>query len=136
MKKIVILGSGAGGTMVGVKLRKELSDREWQITIIDNDEMHHYQPGWLFIPFGIYKADDCMKPKRDFIPKGVKFIMDEVGCDGIFLDTVDTVDVVEAANAEDTTETVDAEDTVVAEETIDDFGFTSHIPADQCWADM
>jgi len=78
MKKIVVLGSGAGGTMVGVKLRKELSDREWQITIIDNDEMHHYQPGWLFIPFGIYTAGDCMKPKREFIPKNINFVFDEV----------------------------------------------------------
>ncbi len=78
MKKIVILGSGAGGTICANKLRKELSPSEWQITIIDKDEMHHYQPGWLFIPFGIYTAEDCMKPKREFIPKGVNFILDEV----------------------------------------------------------
>ncbi|MBA4366586.1 MAG: oxidoreductase [Desulfobacterium sp.] len=78
MKKILILGSGAGGTMVAAKLRRELNPLEWQITIIDNDEMHHYQPGWLFIPFGIYTAADCMKPKMDFIPKGVNFILDEV----------------------------------------------------------
>ncbi len=78
MKKIVILGSGAGGTMVAAKLRRELSELEWTITIIDNDEMHHYQPGWLFIPFGIYTAKDCMKPKRDFIPKGVKFVLGQV----------------------------------------------------------
>jgi sulfide:quinone oxidoreductase len=78
MKKILILGSGAGGTMMATKLRKELSDLEWSITIIDPDEMHHYQPGWLFIPFGIYTAKDCMKPKRDFIPKGVTFVPDEV----------------------------------------------------------
>ena len=76
MKKILILGSGAGGTICAVKLRKELSPSEWQITIIDQDEIHHYQPGWLFIPFGIYTAEDCMKPKREFIPKGVNFIHD------------------------------------------------------------
>ena len=78
MKKILILGSGTGGTMCAAKLRKELSESEWQITIIDNDEAHHYQPGWLFIPFGIYTAEDCMKPKRDFIPSGVNFSLDEV----------------------------------------------------------
>jgi sulfide:quinone oxidoreductase len=78
MKKIVILGSGAGGTIVANKLRKALSPGEWQISIIDNDAMHHYQPGWLFIPFGIYTAEDCMKPKHNFIPKGVNFILDEV----------------------------------------------------------
>ncbi len=78
MKKVLILGSGAGGTMVAAKLRKELDPLEWKITVIDNDEVHHYQPGWLFIPFGIYTAQDCMKPKRDFIPKGVDFVFDEV----------------------------------------------------------
>lgn len=77
MKKIVILGSGAGGTMCAAKLRRHLNGN-WKIIIIDNDEMHHYQPGWLFIPFGIYTADDCQKPKRDFIPSGVDFILDEV----------------------------------------------------------
>ena len=78
MKKIVILGSGCAGTMTAVGLRKKLSESEWDITIIDNDEIHHYQPGWLFIPFGVYTADDCKKPKREFIPKGVNFVLDEV----------------------------------------------------------
>jgi sulfide:quinone oxidoreductase len=78
MKQVLILGSGAGGTMVAAKLRRELDDSEWKVTIIDNDEIHHYQPGWLFIPFGVYTAQDCAKPKRDFIPQGVDFILDEV----------------------------------------------------------
>ena len=77
MKKILILGSGAGGTMVANNLRKKLSPSEWRITILDNDEIHHYQPGWLFIPFGIYTAKDCQKPKREFIPDGVEFVLDE-----------------------------------------------------------
>ena len=78
MKNLVILGSGAGGTMVAAKIRKHLDETEWRITIIDNDEIHHYQPGWLFIPFGVYTAQDCAKPKREFIPKGVDFVLDEV----------------------------------------------------------
>ncbi len=78
MKKILILGSGAGGTMVANHLRKKLSPSQWDITIIDNDEIHHYQPGWLFIPFDVYSPEDCQKPKREFIPKGVKFVLDEV----------------------------------------------------------
>lgn len=78
MKKIVILGSGAGGTMVATKLRNLLGENEWQITVIDNDETHHYQPGWLFVPFGVYTPEDCAKPKRDFIPPGVDFVLDEI----------------------------------------------------------
>lgn len=78
MKKIVILGSGCGGTIVAAKLREHLNDSEWKITIIDKDEIHHYQPGWLFIPFGVYAAQDCQKPKREFIPHGVDFVLDEI----------------------------------------------------------
>jgi len=78
MKKIVILGSGAGGTMVAAKLFNQLGNSQWKITIIDKDEIHHYQPGWLFIPFGVYTAEDCAKPKRNFIPEGVDFVLDDV----------------------------------------------------------
>lgn len=78
MKRIVILGSGAGGTMMAAHLRRHLDAGKWRITVIDNDEEHHYQPGWLFIPFGIYSRKDCVKPKRDFIPKGVEFLLDEI----------------------------------------------------------
>jgi sulfide:quinone oxidoreductase len=76
MKKILILGSGAGGTMVANQLRKKLDANQWDISIIDNDEVHHYQPGWLFIPFDVYSPEDCKKPKREFIPEGVNFILD------------------------------------------------------------
>lgn len=78
MKKILILGSGAGGTMVANKLRKGLNEREWQITVLDKDSQHHYQPGFLFIPFGIYTPEECVKPKADFIPAGVEFVVDEI----------------------------------------------------------
>ena len=55
MRKILILGSGAGGTVVANMLRKELVESEWEITIIDRKEQHHYQAGYLFIPFPIKK---------------------------------------------------------------------------------
>jgi len=78
MRKIVIVGAGAGGTMVANLLRKELDEEEFEITIIDRDEKHHYQPGYLFIPFGIYNKKDILKPKREFIPEGVEFVLDTV----------------------------------------------------------
>ncbi len=78
MKRIVILGSGAGGTIAANQLRKELSEDEWEIKIIDRDEQHHYQAGYLFIPFGLYSRQNIIKPKKEFIPKGVEFIVDDV----------------------------------------------------------
>ena len=78
MKKLLILGSGAGGVMVATQIRKKLDPRQWKITIIDRTWQHHYQPGWLFVPFGIYGINDCIKPQADFIPAGVDFVQDEI----------------------------------------------------------
>jgi sulfide:quinone oxidoreductase len=78
MRNILILGAGAGGTIVANMLRKELPSSEWNITIIDREERHHYQAGYLFIPFGIYGEHDVLKPKKEFIPPGVAFVLDTV----------------------------------------------------------
>ena len=78
MKKLVILGAGTGGTIMANKLHKVLSHSEWEITIIDQDKNHYYQPGFLFIPFGIYTRQDVIKPKADFIPPGVKLIFNKI----------------------------------------------------------
>jgi sulfide:quinone oxidoreductase len=78
MKKIVILGAGTAGTMVANKLSHVLNHDNWKITIVDQDETHYYQPGFLFLPFGIYGENDVIKPKRDFIPAGVEMIVSEI----------------------------------------------------------
>ncbi len=74
MKRIVILGAGTAGTMMANKLRNALDREEWDITIVDQFKTHYYQPGFLFIPFGIYNKQDVIKPKSDFIPAGVNMI--------------------------------------------------------------
>ena len=78
MKKIVILGAGTAGTMMVNKLHENLDSNEWQLTIVDQFETHYYQPGFLFIPFGIYDRKDVVKPKRDFFPKGVEVLISEI----------------------------------------------------------
>ncbi|MCF6241594.1 MAG: NAD(P)/FAD-dependent oxidoreductase [Bacteroidales bacterium] len=78
MKKLVILGAGTGGTIMANRMRKELDRDEWDITIVDKYKSHYYQPGFLFIPFGMYKKRDVVKPKSDFIPYGVNVIYNEI----------------------------------------------------------
>ena len=78
MRKILILGAGAGGTIVANMLRQQLPESQWQIVIIDRDDRHHYQAGYLFIPFGVYGEADVLKPKKEFIPPGVDFVVDRV----------------------------------------------------------
>ncbi len=78
MKKIIILGAGTAGTIMANKLRKSLDRDEWQITLIDKEKTHYYQPGFLFIPFGIYSRQDVIKPKSDFIPAGVNMLFQAI----------------------------------------------------------
>jgi sulfide:quinone oxidoreductase len=78
MKKLVILGSGTAGTMMANHLRKRIQTGDWQISIVDQDQKHYYQPGFLFIPFGIYSEKDVIKPKQQFIPPGITYVEAEV----------------------------------------------------------
>jgi sulfide:quinone oxidoreductase len=78
MKKIVILGGGTGGTIMANKLRTGLDKEQWEITVVDQYKTHYYQPGFLFIPFGIYNKYDVIKPKSDFFPPGVKVIYSKI----------------------------------------------------------
>lgn len=78
MKRLIILGAGTAGTMMANHLQSHLKRDEWEIDIIDEREDHHYQPGYLFLPFDIYKPEDITKPIRDFIPKGVNLINDQI----------------------------------------------------------
>jgi sulfide:quinone oxidoreductase len=78
MKRLLILGAGTAGTMMANRLRRRMPAKEWQITILDQEQTHYYQPGFLFLPFGIYSADDVTRPKRQFLPKGVEYIEAEI----------------------------------------------------------
>jgi len=78
MKKLLILGGGTAGTMMANKFRKALDKADWEITIVDKHKTHYYQPGFLFIPFGIYNKNDVIKPKGDFFPSGVNVIYSDI----------------------------------------------------------
>lgn len=78
MKRLLVLGAGTAGTMVVNKLRKRLPRDEWLITVVDQRDVHYYQPGYLFIPFGTYQPDEVVKPTRRFIPEGVELVHGEI----------------------------------------------------------
>lgn len=78
MKTILILGGGTGGTIMANKLSKRLDPQEWKIVVVDKEQTHYYQPGFLFIPFGMYKPEDVIKEKKTFLPSNVKFILAEI----------------------------------------------------------
>ncbi len=78
MKRLLILGAGTAGTMVANKLRPRLDDAEWAITIVDQDKAHHYQPGYLFLPFGTYEPAEISKPRDALLADGVELVTGEI----------------------------------------------------------
>jgi sulfide:quinone oxidoreductase len=78
MKKIVIIGAGTGGTAVANKLRKILSRDEWEITVIDKDDNHVYQPGLLFVPFGLCTVNSLIKSRKKYLSHGINIVIDPI----------------------------------------------------------
>ncbi len=78
MKNLVILGAGTSGTMMANHLIHKLPKEHWKITIIDQYKTHYYQPGFLFLPFDIYKTKDVIKKGKKFIPKGVRYLNQKI----------------------------------------------------------
>ncbi|MBL7708877.1 MAG: FAD-dependent oxidoreductase, partial [Chitinophagaceae bacterium] len=78
MKHLVILGAGTAGTMMANHLSHELKKADWKISIIDEKEEHHYQPGYLFLPFDIYTPDDIIKSIEEFIPKHASLVKGKI----------------------------------------------------------
>ena len=78
MKNLLILGAGTAGTIMANRMHKRLPAAEWQLTIVDRSPLHYYQPGFLFIPFGIYTPEQVVRNKVDQLPVGMNFLIDEV----------------------------------------------------------
>jgi sulfide:quinone oxidoreductase len=78
MKNILILGGGTAGTIMANKLAGALDKASWRITIVEQSREHYYQPGFLFIPFGIYKKEDVIKQTDDLLPEGTDRVFSPV----------------------------------------------------------
>ena len=77
-KTLVVLGAGTAGTMVVNKLRRLLPDTEWTITVVDKDDVHDYQPGYLFIPFGMTTPEQVRRRTRPLIHDGIDLVTGEI----------------------------------------------------------
>ncbi len=77
-KSLVVLGAGTAGTMVANKLRNRLPKSDWAITVVDKTDIHDYQPGYLFIPFGMNTPDQVRKTKHAFIHDGIELVLADV----------------------------------------------------------
>ena len=77
-KQIVVLGGGTGGTMTANRLRRRLGRDEAEIHVVDLDDSHVYQPGLLFVPFGLTSLDEIVRPRRRQLGDGIVFHEREV----------------------------------------------------------
>ena len=77
MTRIVILGAGTAGTIMANRLRRQFAasirGRHTEIIIIDEDDEHVYQPGLLFVPFGIHATDTLTRPRQKQLHHAVTY---------------------------------------------------------------
>ncbi len=78
MKTLLVLGAGTAGTMMARKMASKLDSREWKVILVDSSEHHYYQPGFLFVPFKMYKPEDVVRPIRSFVPRNIEMVFAQI----------------------------------------------------------
>ena len=76
--RIVILGGGTGGTLTANRLRRLYSPEDAEIIVVDQDDRHVYQPGLLFVPFGLTHSEDIVRPRERQLRAGVDFVESDI----------------------------------------------------------
>ena len=78
MTRLVILGAGTAGTIMANRLhahfRRRIAAGDVGLTVVDQDDLHVYQPGLLFVPFGVYRPDEIVRPRHAQLPDAVEYV--------------------------------------------------------------
>jgi sulfide:quinone oxidoreductase len=69
--RIVILGGGTGGTLAANRLHR--ARPQLSITVVDQDDRHVYQPGLLFVPFGLADPEEIVRPRGKQLHPGINY---------------------------------------------------------------
>src|SRR5437773_11488891 len=64
--------------MTANRLRRRFDPGEAEIHIVDRDDRHVYQPGLLFVPFGLAQLEEIVRPRRRQLRNGIVFHENEV----------------------------------------------------------
>lgn len=75
--RIVILGGGTAGTLVANRLVHKLGDSV-EVTVVDQDNRHLYQPGLLFVPFGRTSADRLSRPRGRQLDGSIRLVISDI----------------------------------------------------------
>ena len=80
MKRIAIIGSGAGGLITSSKLAKSLSSQikngEVSITLFDKRKEQEFQPGYLEVAFRGTDPSKIRRPVKKLLSNGVNIVYD------------------------------------------------------------
>ena len=76
-KRIVILGGGTGGTLAANRLQRHYGEQA-EIVVVDRDDRHLYQPGLLFVPFGLAEPEALVRSRRKQLRRGIELRLAEV----------------------------------------------------------
>jgi sulfide:quinone oxidoreductase len=80
--KILIVGSGMGGTILGNNLARRLAGEmkagKVRITMLSATDRHMYQPGLLYLAVGRMMPDELYRDQRSLLEPGIEFQVDPV----------------------------------------------------------
>ncbi|WP_339670315.1 FAD/NAD(P)-binding oxidoreductase [Dasania marina] len=91
---IVIIGGGAGGIATAASLLKR--DASLNISIIEPQNEHYYQPGWTMVGGGIFSQAETARSMQSLIPSGATWLQASVSSfqpeqNQVTLDNGDTI---------------------------------------------
>lgn len=78
--RILVVGAGMGGTIVANGLARSLASQlrigEASLTILGTTPNHLYQPGLLYVPFGLSREAELCRSERAILDRRVNFVVD------------------------------------------------------------
>ncbi|HEU5215736.1 MAG TPA: FAD/NAD(P)-binding oxidoreductase [Gaiellaceae bacterium] len=77
-KRVVVLGAGTAGTLAANRLRRRFPEQELRIDVVDRDDAHVYQPGLLFVPFGLARPEHLVRPRGAQLRRGIGYHQVEI----------------------------------------------------------
>ena len=87
-QRLVILGAGTGGTLAANRLRKKFKQDRLRIDIVDQNNQHVYQPGLLFVPFGLAEPDEIVRKRDRQLHRGINYHQSAIDSVDIEADSV------------------------------------------------
>ena len=90
--RIVILGAGTGGTIMANRLRRAFPSDRAEIVVVDRDDDHVYQPGLLFVPFGLARASEITRRRAAQLHDGIDLQRSEIDRVDVAASTVHLTD--------------------------------------------